>query len=369
MRSAGVASRCSSHVVAALGLTMTLCFGAFDASAEPTPLVRLSFSRGTGADTCLGEPQLEEQVQRRLGRDPFSPRADVSIEGNVVRADGTWRAVLDVRDRRGHALGHRELEAHDADCGPLGDALVLAIALAIDPEAGTTSLFPSSPEPTPASASLPAPLAPPVAPVAPVAATVAPPVIAAPVESAPSSDMTTVAPSCPECGPREVHGDVVVAAAGGVAFGFFPKAAPVANVSALAGRGAFHGSLSMSFLPEQAAGSLALGLTFVGLGGCYDAVTVRSVVASACAEVQAGAIHAVVRDLTPLHPGDQLWLAAALGPRFGWTFLPPLRLEVAISAVVPLARKSFGVAGDRSPLFTEAVVGAVSYAGLGVDIF
>lgn len=371
MPSVGVASRCSSHVVASFGLATVLFYAAFDASAEPTSLVRLSFARGSGAETCLGEPQIEEQVVHRLGRDPFSARADVSIEGNVVRAEGTWHAVLDVRDRHGHALGHRELEAHDADCGPLGDALVLAVALAIDPEAGTTSLFPNNADAAPAA--VPAAAAPiaPAPPFAPVVATTAPPVIAAAVTSAPSLDATTtpVAPSCPECGPREVHGDVVVAAEGGVAFGFLPKAAPVANVSALAGRGAFHGALSMSFLPEQAAGSIALGLTFVGLGGCYDVFAVRAVSASACADVQAGAIHAVVRDLTPLHPGDQLWLAAALGPRFAWTFLPPLRLEVAISAVVPLVRKSFGIAGDPSPLFHEAAVGAVSYAGLGVDIF
>lgn len=375
MRSAGVASHSSWRVVASTAVTLTLFFGAFGASAEPTSLVRLSFSRGSGADTCIDEPRLEELVRGRLGRDPFSSRADVSIEGNAVRVEGTWRAVLDVRDRRGHALGHRELEAHDADCGPLGDALVLAVALTIDPEAGTTSLFPTSPEPAPASSSLPAPGAStaPVAPAAPVVAAAAPPVVAAPASSSvTSSDATTTAPvaaSCPECAPREVHGDIVVAAEGGAAFGFFPKAAPVANVTALAGRGKVHGALSMSFLPEQAEGSLALGLTFVGVGGCYDAFTVRSVVATACAEVQAGAIHAVVRDLTPLHPGDQLWLAAAIGPRFAWTFLPPLRLDVAISAVIPLVRKSFGVEGERSPLFREAAVGAVSYAGLGVDIF
>jgi hypothetical protein len=113
-------------------------------------------------------------VEQRLGRPVLvSPsQADLSIEG---RAEATGdptrlRAVLVMRDATGTVLGTREFEEAATDCVALRDAVALAVALMIDPDA---VLHPAVRPPPPVA----------VPPPCPVEAT---PRAAGPVVSAPS---------------------------------------------------------------------------------------------------------------------------------------------------------------------------------------
>ena len=134
------------------------------ARAEPSP-VRFGWVRGRGADTCPSRREIADQIAERLGRSPFTEGAARSIDAVVTRSEAGWRAEIYVREQDGAPAGARELTSEAPDCGPLASACVLAIALAIDPEAVTrpppppVPRGPSAPPPPPAIVEvLPAPL-------------------------------------------------------------------------------------------------------------------------------------------------------------------------------------------------------------------
>src|SRR5688500_15699138 len=105
------------------------------ASAQSTPRkgARLTWVGGIGAERCVGARGLEEDVKARLGYDPFALPSDLAIEGTAVRASAGFRAELVVRDARGNLLGTRQLASKEADCRSLGEAVAVAITVAIDP--------------------------------------------------------------------------------------------------------------------------------------------------------------------------------------------------------------------------------------------
>ena len=86
---------------------------------------------------CVAPEALEDAVAARLGRPPFVAvdRADVIVEGRELptTTTGRQRAVVEQRDRAGHVLGSRELEA--ASCAELRRAAAFVIVLMIDPDA------------------------------------------------------------------------------------------------------------------------------------------------------------------------------------------------------------------------------------------
>jgi hypothetical protein len=73
------------------------------------------------------------------------------IDGLATKEGATWIARIYVRDTGGKMMGSRELRSDAADCAALGDAVVLAVALGIDPEVPEDT--------TPAPAPPPAPIA------------------------------------------------------------------------------------------------------------------------------------------------------------------------------------------------------------------
>lgn len=97
----------------------------------------LSWVRLPGAESCIATAELGERIERHLGRSVLvSPSvADISIEGRVARQSKQFKATIGGAKRDGTPMGTRELVSTTGSCRELDDALVLAIALMIDPDA------------------------------------------------------------------------------------------------------------------------------------------------------------------------------------------------------------------------------------------
>ncbi|NUP11775.1 MAG: hypothetical protein HOW73_37485 [Polyangiaceae bacterium] len=108
----------------------------------------LGWARLDGAESCIGTQELAQSVEKLLGRSVFVPAsaAELAIEGRVEKkADGSgFRAVLSVSNKKGEALGSREIDGAGA-CSTINDPTSLAIALMIDPNAQLGA----APEPPP----------------------------------------------------------------------------------------------------------------------------------------------------------------------------------------------------------------------------
>jgi hypothetical protein len=103
------------------------------ASAAPRPSFAIAYQAPEGAG-CPTEDAVRASVTAELGYDPWdpvddgtSPRIAVTIRGHHAGVRGR----VEMRATDGRHLGARELEA--ASCAELAGALVLAIAVAIDP--------------------------------------------------------------------------------------------------------------------------------------------------------------------------------------------------------------------------------------------
>lgn len=130
-----------------------------------------SYDRGVGAGACPDDDALRTAIATRLGYTPFDPAAEMRVRVSIAAADGGLAARIDV-ERPDRPPGTRELTSTDPDCHELADALVLAVALAIDPAALAERAEPANEEPTeettaaPAPATAPAPAGPSTAPAA-----------------------------------------------------------------------------------------------------------------------------------------------------------------------------------------------------------
>src|SRR5262245_4834347 len=72
----------------------------------------LSWTRASGAETCVGAKALAEAVEALLGKRVFvsAALADLSVEGGIEPSASGWRAVMRVTDRDGSIIGSREIE-------------------------------------------------------------------------------------------------------------------------------------------------------------------------------------------------------------------------------------------------------------------
>ncbi len=128
-----VSARCQAFFVGfAVSLVIATSAHAQSAAASSLTLLRLP-----GAETCISEEELRAAVERRIGR----PLARVSSATRKVvgiieyqRALGGYRAKLNVEDAEGF-VGEREFSVSGTDCRELDQALVLAVMLAVNPDA------------------------------------------------------------------------------------------------------------------------------------------------------------------------------------------------------------------------------------------
>lgn len=337
-------------VASAVALTFVVA-RALPALAEDATTFRLSWVRGEGAGSCPDVRALEARVAERLGRNPFSDAAAQSIEGSVALDKSELKAELRVRDSGGIARGAREIRAQGTDCVELADAVVLAVALAIDPNAALGG---------PANTAAPRPPAPPPPPLAPNE----PPALAAcPPARCPAP------PSCPEARcPEPRFPNMALTARALLGAGMLPELAPGAAVAGELGGPRVRGTLGMLYFPEVSTSDelYSFGLTAASLGAVVAWPVGGGFEFSALGELELGTIHAVVFDTEPVDPGDRPWFAGALGPRVAFAGLAPLRLELGANLVVPFVRPEFEVRGIAGPVFQSSAVGGVFYFGLGV---
>ncbi|MFT3768837.1 MAG: hypothetical protein QM820_25615 [Minicystis sp.] len=333
------------------------------ADAGPEP-VRFAWVRAEGADACASQEQIAERVTARLGKSPFAEVAARSIEAIVSRAEHGFRAGIYVRGKHGALAGSRELTSEALDCATIEAASVLAIALAIDPEASTrpAAAAPSAAPPTAApNAVTPAPdaMTPAVLQPAPSASISAPPSI-------------TASPPAPRSPPPSSDrlGGSGLALRAGLGLGLLPAPAP--GVS-LAGHFALTRSAQITaealFLPEARTsdGRFGFGLTALSVGACVVAFGGSAADLAACGSIWGGALHAVVYDLQPTAPGDYAWAGAAATPRLRVRIAPHVHAEVGAHVLVPITRRPFVVSGWADPVFRQAPVTVLPFAGLGVN--
>lgn len=320
--------------VVACGLVLGACLWGREArAAEPA---RLEWVRLEGAGSCIDRATLETRVKRRLGTEPFDPRAPRSIEGVVQRSGRVWRAQIVVRARPDEAKPpRRELESAADDCESLSNAVVLAVALAIDPTAAFSDAAEKAPPPPP------------------------PPPVAAP--KPPPPEPPRVAPSEPTLAGRA---DLALASQLGLlpqtSFGVGLGVATVLTSRLDLG-------LHARAFPEvevSGAPSYAVGLAALTLELCGVANRAKSVVLRACAGPSLGLLHASVLQGDRTQPGQRASLAAELGLDAALALTGDLAFELSARAAVPVTRYRFTLEGSEQALFTQSVVAGLAYAGL-----
>ncbi len=103
------------------------------AAAGPGARARLRYQRLAGAESCPPQPAFQTEIAAWLGYDPFS---DASLRSVVIDLSGSTSGLaahLLLEDSTGKVLGERQILTASPDCRDLTQALVLAVALAVDP--------------------------------------------------------------------------------------------------------------------------------------------------------------------------------------------------------------------------------------------
>lgn len=199
---------------------MTLALGAafaalgaaeVPAAAEPARPAALSWVRAPGAELCASGPALAEEVERVLGGAALVPasQAEITVEGRVARAGGSFETSLTLVSRAGAVLGTRRITTAGPGCGALTAEVALVVALMIDPDAALRSRASSGGSAAPSAGSA----APPAAPSGGSAAPSTPPSSAS--SPAPSSASSPALPGASAGGSAGTSGPVAV-----------PRAAP-----------------------------------------------------------------------------------------------------------------------------------------------
>lgn len=345
------------RTLALLGVVLGL-FSARPAEADEAR-VHLAWVRGDEAGGCVDQRGIEAGVAARLGRNPFVDGGGLNVEGSVERAGNVWRADIRVRDEHGALVGRRALDTEAGDCGPIAEAVILAIALVIDPNAAgrTSGSAATAAQPPPMTAAAVLPQAPPSTAMA----------ASTPCPVAPSCPPAAPCPACANSEREHVHADVFARVLGST--GLLPRTAPGAGLFGAYIAPSFELTASLSWFPDVATADerFAFGLVSGGSGACYRVPVGESAAIHVCVEVEVGSHHAVVRDLnllTPLDAGDHLWVAAAAGPRVT-VDAGHVRFEAGAVAVVPMSRKEFQIQGTGTPIFQASAVAGLGFLGIG----
>jgi hypothetical protein len=156
-----------------------------------------------------------------------------------------------------------------------------------------------------------------------------------------------------------------------LAVGTLPEASLGAELGAELGLGQqLSLSMGMAYLSEArtSGGEFGLSIAAGSLGSCFRALERPPTLLRLCGEVMAGAVQVVVYQPIPTDPGEHLWLAARLGPRFSFMLGRDFSLEVGAAAVIPLIREAFSIRGLNQPVFQTAGLSLLSSLGVRASI-
>lgn len=313
------------------GGVLATCLSGLEArAAEPA---RLEWVRLEGAASCIDAAELEARVKRRLGTEPFDPRATRSIEGVVHRTGKVWRAQIVVRTRREDVNPpRRELKSVAEDCESLGNAVVLAVALAIDPAAAFSDAPEKAPPPSPAAE-------------APTASPPVPPIAHPEPRLAGRAELTL-----------ESQLGILPRASFGLGLGV---ATLLTRRFELGLRAQAFPEVEVSGVPSYAVGLAALTLELCGVATPTQWLDLR-----ACAGPSLSLLHASVLAGDRTQPGQRASLAADLGLDAAFAWSQNLAFVLGARAAMPVTRYRFTLEGSDPALFTQSPVAAVAHAGL-----
>lgn len=337
-------SRAALVVAVAMGV-------AIPASADPPERFALGWARSDDAASCPDARAVAAEVERRLGRSPWSDpaRAEAIVEGVVRRTGDGYAVVLRLTTTNGTVLGARDLAVAAASCDALLTPASLAISLLIDPSAvielGPVEIGPDpehrdpAPELTRDGAAEPA----------------------GPELDPPACEPVAADASARVEAPDQPPGRLLVAARAGVgitlgrlpgpAFSlvtgialWFPWGLSIELAATL------HPALDAT-LPEGGGASVLSGLA--GLGVCPEIFDVLPVRAGVCGMIEAGILqsrgHGFDRSYDAAGPlaeiGASAWARISLPG--------PFVVDVALMLSVPLVRNRLYALDDRG---TERVL-------------
>lgn len=303
---------------------------------ERAPRVHLEVDPTDDA-SCPSLDALTADVRRRMGRDPFASDAARLLTVRFRRHSNGWNARITARERDTRAV--RELSRRTETCAALLDAVGLAVALAIDPDA---------------------PLVPDRPPVCP------------PTPECPAQRECPAPPECPVVAPRVIVREVPTAPRGvpsslsaraGVTVGSTPLAPAVMLQFRSRHEGPWHATAGAFVVPVTNADSATgFGLTTLFAGLCVG--TLGAVRVSGCAGLQGGVLHAVVYELVPVAPGDRVWFGLFGEGAARVRIAGPVFAEGAVRVTVALAQQRYTVRGrpslglDPWPVAIDATLGA-----------
>jgi hypothetical protein len=324
--------------VLALGLSSSAV------GAEPNELVLLRWRRGEGTSDCADGPTLERRVEARLGRRVFREDATKVLVAEVEHTSSEYVARL-YFEREKRDASPRTLKSSDRDCAALEAAVVLALALAIDPSAALVS-------PAPAVASLPS------------------------LEPAPHAELPAAPAPVATAPPQDDRAPVANARA---------REPPAARMTA-----SLRGLYAANLLPEPAWGlalhverelstrlSLDVGLRFLPAvrtengryefgftGGSAGACVELTQPLDLCGGLLAGALNVTTRNALAGDTGQQPFVGLQLGPRVA-ARRAGFRFEFGVDLGLALAQPDF-INSDDS--LQEHPFNATAFVGIGPTI-
>lgn len=99
----------------------------------------LNWIRESGAEGCPTVKELSQRVDARLGDEAFvaPSNADIMLDATIApSADQSgWRLRIHMADAEGTELGTRDFTVAKTDCREAVDAVALALALMVGPDA------------------------------------------------------------------------------------------------------------------------------------------------------------------------------------------------------------------------------------------
>jgi hypothetical protein len=147
--------RWSLVAAAAFGVAGTISFAA---RAADVPGARLRLDRSPGAEACVAEAALADELASRMIVSGEDPRGPLILGVDIRRAEDAFEATIRVEGRK---QGVRSLRAAGPACDALHDALVVTLLLLLDQDPDRPAAPPVTPAPSPP------PVPPPPAPSAP----------------------------------------------------------------------------------------------------------------------------------------------------------------------------------------------------------
>ena len=274
--------------------------------APRAPMSSLSWVRAAGTDSCIGPSELVLRVEGRLGRAAFVSLsdADVFVEARAEKRGARFVVTVSGSRKDGTRMAERSLS--ETDCRKLDDALVLMVALMVNPE--------GSPKPAP-SGPAPAPSGPPSSPP--------PPAPAPPTPSGPApSEAAKAPPHATDESTARARWDVALG--GAAAMAVAPSVAPLVWFEGRYTPRAFPLAFEalLDLLPSSSdtvqAHAFSVRTIRGGLGACLPLPLASRLTLFPCAGVRAGIYSAEGKDASPRSATSGLFdLDAALRQQRG----------------------------------------------------